>query len=55
MISPPCIWAIRREIASPRPVPGIESASGLLERWKAENRCTWSAAEMPRPVSSHST
>ena len=55
MISPPCIWAIRREMARPRPVPGMESASGLLERWKAENRCTWSAAEMPRPVSSHST
>ena len=54
-ISPPCICAIRREMARPRPVPGMESASGLLERWKAENRCTWSAVEMPRPVSAHST
>ena len=28
-ISPPCIWAMRREIARPSPVPGIESACGV--------------------------
>ena len=40
-----------REIASPSPVPGMVSASGLVERWNAENRWTWSDSEMPRPVS----
>ena len=49
--APPWDSAMRCAIARPRPVPGIESASGLLERWNAENTCAWSVPEMPRPVS----
>ena len=48
---PPWVSTMRREIARPSPVPGMESASGLLERWNAEKRCTWSASEMPIPES----
>ena len=48
---PPCASAIRREIARPSPVPGNDSASGLLDRWNVENRWLRSTGEMPIPVS----
>lgn len=42
---------MRRTMDKPSPVPGKAIASGLVQRKNSSNIRSWSAAEIPNPVS----
>src|SRR4030081_668428 len=51
VIVPPCCSTSAREIASPRPVPGIARRVAVDARKKRENTCPCSWIGTPMPVS----
>ena len=52
---PPCASTSRREMNSPRPVPGIRDSRTFQARWKGSVTSGRSAAGMPTPSSSMAT
>src|SRR5262249_49214775 len=54
-IRPPCISTMRFAIARPRPVPPFFRAVELSACWNSSKILTWSASEIPGPVSATET